>query len=57
MLAAYQQLPVQMCCRRMLNALQADGLVQQSADDPPRYLPGATLTSAFKLVGYSAQRA
>jgi DNA-binding IscR family transcriptional regulator len=42
-LAAYQHLPGD-ALRRMLDALQADGLLQQSADDPPRYLPGATLT-------------
>jgi membrane protein len=42
-LAAYQHLPGDVL-RRMLDALQADGLLQQSADDPPRYLPAATLT-------------
>ncbi len=43
MLAACQQVPGDVL-QRMLSALQADGLVQQSAGDPPRYLPGATLT-------------
>ncbi len=41
-LAAYQQVPVDVL-QRMLVALEADGLVQQSADDPPLYLPGSTL--------------
>ena len=41
-LAAYQQVPAPVLAR-MLEALQQDGLVMQSADNPPNYLPGATL--------------
>jgi membrane protein len=41
-LAAYQHVPVDML-RRMLDALLDDGLVQQSAGDPPRYLPGYSI--------------
>jgi membrane protein len=41
-LAACQQVPVEVL-RRMLDALQDDGLIQQSAQDPPHYLPGASL--------------
>jgi len=41
-LAAYQQVPAPML-ERMLDALQREGLVVQSADNPPRYLPGAEL--------------
>ena len=41
-LAAYQQVPVPVLAR-MLEALQQDGLVIQSADNPPSYLPGAAL--------------
>jgi membrane protein len=41
-LAACQQVPVEVL-RRMLDALQGDGLIQQSAQDPPHYLPGASL--------------
>jgi membrane protein len=41
-LAAYQQVPVPLLAR-MLEALQQDGLVIQSADNPPSYLPGAAL--------------
>lgn len=41
-LAAYQQVPASIL-ERMLAALEADGLVTQSADSPPRYLPGAAL--------------
>jgi len=41
-LAAYQQVPAPMLAR-MLDALQREGLVVQSADKPPRFLPGAAL--------------
>jgi membrane protein len=41
-LAAYQQVPAPLL-ERMLDALQREGLVVQSADNPPRYLPGAEL--------------
>ncbi len=41
-LAAYQQVPTAVL-ERMLDALQRDGLVTKTADDPPRYLPGASL--------------
>ena len=41
-LAAYQQVPAPVL-ERMLDALQADGLVTLSADRPPRYLPGAAM--------------
>jgi membrane protein len=41
-LAAYQQVPVPVLAR-MLEALQQDGLVIQSAENPPSYLPGAAL--------------
>jgi len=41
-LAAYQQVPAPLL-ERMLDALQHEGLVVQSADNPPRYLPGAAL--------------
>ena len=41
-LAAYQQVPVDLL-RPMLDALQADSLVELSAEDPPRYLPGSSL--------------
>jgi membrane protein len=41
-LAAYQQVPAPVL-ERMLDALQRDGLVTKTADDPPRYLPGASL--------------
>ena len=41
-LAAYQQVPAPVLAR-MLEALQQDGLVIQSADNPPRYLPGSAL--------------
>ena len=41
-LAAYQQVPAPVLAR-MLEALQQDGLVIQSADNPPSYLPGAAL--------------
>ena len=41
-LAAYQQVPVPVLAR-MLEALQQDGLVIQSAENPPNYLPGAAL--------------
>ncbi len=41
-LAAYQQVPADVL-QRLLNTLEADGLLQQSADEPPRYLPGTTL--------------
>ncbi len=41
-LAAYQQVPA-IILERMLDALARDGLVTLSADNPPRYLPGASL--------------
>ncbi len=41
-LASYQQVPVDLL-KRMLDALQRDGLIQQSAQNPPLYLPGASL--------------
>ncbi len=41
-LATCQQVPVEVL-RRMLDALQRDGLIQQSAKEPPHYLPGASL--------------
>ncbi len=41
-LAASQQVPAEML-HRMLDALQDQGLVQQSADDPPHYIPGSSL--------------
>ena len=41
-LAGYQQVPVD-ALQRMLDALERDGLVQRTAQDPPLYLPGASL--------------
>jgi DNA-binding IscR family transcriptional regulator len=41
-LAACQQVPVEVL-RRILDALQGDGLIQQSKQEPPHYLPGASL--------------
>ena len=41
-LAGYQQVPAELL-ERMLTALQADGLVTQSADLPPLYLPGRAI--------------
>ncbi|MCP4469893.1 MAG: YihY family inner membrane protein [Gammaproteobacteria bacterium] len=41
-LAAYQQVPATIL-ERMLDALADDGLVTLSAENPPRYLPGASL--------------
>jgi membrane protein len=41
-LAAYQQIPT-LVLARMLAALEQDGLVIQSADNPPSYIPGAAL--------------
>jgi membrane protein len=41
-LAAYQQVPAPVLAR-MLEALQQDGLVTQSAENPPSYLPGTAL--------------
>jgi len=41
-LARRQQIPAALLLR-VLDALQNSGLVQQSADDPPRYLPGYAL--------------
>ena len=41
-LAAYQQVPMTVL-QRILNALQQDGLVQQAAGEPPRYLPGHSI--------------
>lgn len=47
-LAGYRQVPVDLL-KRMLDALQCDGLVRQSAENPPLYLPGASL-QRIKLV-------
>ncbi len=41
-LAIYQRVPVHIL-QRMLDALAGDGLLQASAEKPPRYLPGAAL--------------
>jgi membrane protein len=41
-LAAYQQVPATIL-ERMLDALAEDGLVTLSAENPPHYLPGASL--------------
>jgi membrane protein len=41
-LAADQQVPTPVL-KRMLDALQRDGLVTETSDKPPRYLPGAAL--------------
>ena len=41
-LAAYQQVPVEILYR-MLFALEADGLVRRSSDDPPCYLPARSI--------------
>ena len=41
-LAGYQQVPAELL-ERMLTALQADGLVMQSADLPSLYLPGRAI--------------
>ncbi len=41
-LASYQRVP-EAALKRMLDALQHDGLVQRSAQDPPLYLPGSSL--------------
>ena len=41
-LAAYRRVPVDLL-KRMLDALQSDGLIQLSAQNPPLYLPGASL--------------
>ena len=41
-LASYQQVSVE-ALKRMLDALECDGLVQQNAESPPLYLPGASL--------------
>ncbi len=43
-LAGYQQVPREMLIR-MLDALQAGGLLQQTAGKAPHYLPGASLRS------------
>jgi len=47
-LATYQQVPVDVL-RPMLDALQVDGLIQLSADDPPRYLPGSSIQRIFLM--------
>ncbi|MDH3633970.1 MAG: YihY/virulence factor BrkB family protein [Gammaproteobacteria bacterium] len=47
-LASNQRVPVA-ALKRMLDALQHDGLVQRSAQDPPLYLPGSSLRQ-IKLV-------
>ncbi len=47
-LAAYQQVPIDVL-KRMLDALQCDGLIQQSDHDPPQYLP-ATSLQRIKLI-------
>jgi len=41
-LAAYRQVPVELL-KRMLDALECDGLVQQNAESPPLYLPAVSL--------------
>jgi len=41
-LAAYQQVPIDVL-KRMLDVLETNDLIQQSADDPPRYLPGSSM--------------
>jgi membrane protein len=41
-LAACQQVPVEVL-KRILDALQGDGLIQQSKQEPPHYMPGASL--------------
>jgi membrane protein len=41
-LAAYQQIPTPVLAR-ILDALEQDGLVIQSADNPPAFIPGAAL--------------
>jgi membrane protein len=41
-LASYQQAPVDVL-QRMLDALESDGLIQKSANNPPRYLPATSL--------------
>ena len=41
-LATYQQVPIDVL-QRMLKALQQDGLVQQSAGEPPRFVPGYSI--------------
>lgn len=41
-LASYQQVPVG-ALKRMLDALQSDGLIQLSAQNPPLYLPAVSL--------------
>ncbi len=41
-LASYQQVPVG-ALKRMLDALQSDGLIQLSAQSPPLYLPAVSL--------------
>jgi DNA-binding IscR family transcriptional regulator len=41
-LAIYQQVPVEMI-GRMLEALEQDGLVRRSSDEPPCYLPARSI--------------
>ena len=41
-LSGYQQVPVEMI-GRMLDALEQDGLVRRSSDDPPCYLPARSM--------------
>ncbi|MDH3386836.1 MAG: YihY family inner membrane protein [Gammaproteobacteria bacterium] len=41
-LAGYQQVPADVL-RRILDVLQRDGLLRQSTENPPRYLPAASL--------------
>ena len=41
-LAACQQVPVEVL-KRILDALQGDGLIQQSKQEPPHYMPGVSL--------------
>lgn len=41
-LAGRQQVPVQMLAR-VLESLEADGLLRQTAESPPRYLPGHSI--------------
>lgn len=47
-LASYQQVPVS-ALKRMLDALQSDGLIRLSGQNPPLYLPAASL-QRIKLV-------
>ena len=50
-LAAYQQVPLPVLAR-MLDALQRDGLVTQSADNPSQLLAGSAALQRIRLVGH-----